>query len=112
MKNIFHLVLFIILFSMIGFSQTITFDKSLIAEPQHKFCKLMMVVICFTAKFIHLMLQSEIFIKTNQFGYTEWRKYPEISWLSFNPSKKISKTLDGGYAVVGSKLNGSLQMFV
>jgi len=29
MKNIFHLVLFIILFSMIGFSQTITFDKTI-----------------------------------------------------------------------------------
>lgn len=40
------------------------------------------------------------FIKTDQFGYIECvKEYPEI----FNPGKQISKTIDGGYVVVGFK---------
>ncbi len=102
MKNIFFLTLFIISFSVVAISQTITFDKT------------------FPASYATQVLQTDDggyllncssyptsylnFVKTDQFGYIQWSKeYPEIT----QPGKKIYKTYDGGYIAVGNKLNGS-----
>ncbi|MCJ7554904.1 MAG: T9SS type A sorting domain-containing protein [Ignavibacteriaceae bacterium] len=98
MKQIFYLTLFAISLSRIGFSQTITFDKTLPSSSATQVLQ--------TDDGGYLLNCSSYlnFIKTNQFGYIEWTKeYPEI----IRPGKKISETLDGGYIAVGNKLNGS-----
>ncbi len=98
MKQIFFLILFVISFSVVAISQTITFDKTLPASTATQ------VLQTDDGGYLLNCVGNLNFIKTDQNGYIEWTKeYPEIT----NPGKQICKTFDGGYIAVGNKLNGS-----
>ena len=92
MKNILHLLLFVISISVVAIPQTITFDKSINASPASQVIQTDdggYLLNCIGIGYPY----NPQFIKTDQFGYVEWEKeYPEIS----NPGKTICKTFDGG----------------
>ena len=98
MKTKLFSFLFTISFSVICFSQTITFDKSITGATQ-----------VWQTDDGGYILTDGIYncTKTNQYGYIEWQKGYQLSSGSSAISKVI-KTLDGGYATVGSKLNGTV----
>ncbi len=83
---------------MVAISQTITFDKTITGATQ-----------VWQTDDGGYILTNGIYTctKTNQYGYIEWQKGYELSSGSSTISKLI-KTLDGGFATVGSKLNGTL----
>ena len=97
MKKIIYLTLLVISFSGMGIAQTITFDKTITGATQ----------VWQTADGGYL-LNSGLYnsTKTNQYGYIEWQKGYELS-SGDDAIPKVIKTLDGGYATVGSKLNGT-----
>ncbi len=98
MKNVLHLLLFIISFSVVIIPQTITFDKTLPASSATQ------VLQTDDGGYLLNCSGNLNFMKTDQYGYVEWsEEYPEIT----QPGKKICKTFDGGYIAVGNKSNGS-----
>ena len=108
MKNVLHLLLLALTFSVTGFSQVITFDKSLLAGTATQVLQTEdggYLLYCPT--FNPSDVTNDItFIKTDQFGFTEWIKYyTDISWTT-RPKSGISKTFDGGYVAAASKMNG------
>ena len=96
MKKLFLVVLLVISFSMIGFSQSITFEKFFSENAVNQ-------VIQTDDNGYILNCSGELrFVKLDQFGYMQWAKhYPHI----INPGKEISKTIDGGYLAIGSVMN-------
>ncbi len=98
MKKIFFITLFIISFSVVAISQTITFDKTITGATQ-----------VWQTDDGGYILTNGIYTctKTSQHGYIEWQKGYKFSSGS-SAILKVIKTLDGGYATVGQKLNGTV----
>ena len=107
MKNVLHLLLFVISFSVTGLSQTITFDKSLLAGTATQVLQTDnggYLLYCPT--FYPYYVTNDItFIKTDQFGFTESIKY-YTDMYTIKTCRVISKTYEGGYIAIASKING------
>ena len=99
MKNVLHLLLFVISFSVVAVSQTITFDKT--------FSKATAEQVFPTEDGGYLLNRHAVYppglpayIKTDQHGYIEWIKEYRPSFYN------IYKTNDGNYFAVGTIYNG------
>ncbi|MDP2362487.1 MAG: T9SS type A sorting domain-containing protein [Ignavibacteria bacterium] len=109
MKIIFYLSLLIFSFSMIGNAQTITFDKSLLAGTATQVLETDGGgYLLYCASNPQNGSKRITFLKTDQFGFTEWVKYYTGILWQLRINREISKTFDGGYVAIASKKNGLL----
>ena len=101
MKNRLLFLSLVFLFSTVGYSQIITFDKSIdIISPDQ----------VWQTSDGGYILNSRIFniVKTNQFGFIEWQKGYDNSLFTSQSglyTPRAIKTLDGGYAIILNKFD-------